>query len=392
MAEIALKFLTEDAVECELGRLYWAREDDGSWSHRVKDLSERFGVSVSKLPERVGIAVCATSGECRCTDCGATHILHSRNHLLTMLKVPGMRCADCADLYAKRREDERKQAEYRDRLCVLRAFPELDADPNWSPRNLSLPHRVALLALLRGGTRTGEDGLPYLAAAECMDPPFAPTQELSLSLLSGLYHSGGAAPAPHLHAPNAIGEAFVCEPDGSATYYVLRARWQIPVGRSHDRYASVLANVESLVAHEDHFGRDALELWITIATHECIQYLRARLNEHDLDLLCNERLCQAVQHCLAFYSTSQVMNLEWSVVRDLVAYRTRKRIHPKHASNLVPVRLESYADRAAANGWDVRPYRRDWYCPQSLVSQLLYNLVLKYGDTGFDLLPGAHQP
>ena len=46
-------------------------------------------------------------------------------------------------------------------------------------------------------------------------------------------------------------------------------------------------------------------------------------------------------------------------------------------------KIENYFERALANNWSLKPYNRDFNLPQSSLSRLLFNTILKTDDGGF---------
>ncbi len=65
----------------------------------------------------------------------------------------------------------------------------------------------------------------------------------------------------------------------------------------------------------------------------------------------------------------------------------RERTSKTHAANIVPGAVQRMADRAIAEGWDIKPYNRDFRAPQSMVSEIFFNTALKIGEQGFKTVP-----
>lgn len=49
--------------------------------------------------------------------------------------------------------------------------------------------------------------------------------------------------------------------------------------------------------------------------------------------------------------------------------------------------LQGAGERAVAGGWDVKRFGRDFTCPQSAISKVLFDAVLRIGDRGFNEIP-----
>jgi len=130
---------------------------------------------------------------------------------------------------------------------------------------------------------------------------------------------------------------------------------------------------------------EALELWNEIALAECTEYLLFSLNEHHFEFNPGEKTNQYLQSALQNYSTGQVVNIIWRAVRDAGAYYQRGNISSKHAANVAVSSIQRYTDRAVAEGWDLKPYRRSYNYPQTVLSEVFYNTTTKIGIEGFQL-------
>ncbi len=60
-------------------------------------------------------------------------------------------------------------------------------------------------------------------------------------------------------------------------------------------------------------------------------------------------------------------------------------VHPN--SGTVVGAIQRQAERALSEEWEVKAYRRDFRCPQSMISQVLFNTALQMGDIGFTQPP-----
>jgi hypothetical protein len=87
------------------------------------------------------------------------------------------------------------------------------------------------------------------------------------------------------------------------------------------------------------------------------------------------------------YSIAQVYYFIWSATTNAAAYQVREGIQRVHAANVVIGSIQKKAERALAEGWQPKAYRRDFRCPQSVVSSVLFNLVLQIGEAAFDTPP-----
>jgi hypothetical protein len=88
---------------------------------------------------------------------------------------------------------------------------------------------------------------------------------------------------------------------------------------------------------------------------------------------------------------AQICNFIWRAAKDAAAFYVREAVSKQHAANTVIGAIQRYGERAKAEGWDIKPYRRNFDCPQSMVSEVLFNAVLRIGDDGFNRTPGIRK-
>lgn len=49
---------------------------------------------------------------------------------------------------------------------------------------------------------------------------------------------------------------------------------------------------------------------------------------------------------------------------------------------------QRWADRARAENWEVKPFKRNFNLPRSSISHVFFDVFLKIGEDGFDCVPG----
>jgi hypothetical protein len=81
----------------------------------------------------------------------------------------------------------------------------------------------------------------------------------------------------------------------------------------------------------------------------------------------------------------QLCTLYWQ--KDAAAFYQRGDVNKQHAANTVVGAIQRQAERALSEGWEVKAYRRDFRCPQSTISQVLFDTALRMGDIGFTQPP-----
>jgi hypothetical protein len=85
------------------------------------------------------------------------------------------------------------------------------------------------------------------------------------------------------------------------------------------------------------------------------------------------------------FSVSEVFFISWTTVRDTTDYIVRKGIRNWHGKNIFIGAIQRKADRARAEGWSLHRARRDYNCPQTVISATF--LFLDLGDKALEMIP-----
>lgn len=126
-----------------------------------------------------------------------------------------------------------------------------------------------------------------------------------------------------------------------------------------------------------------IELCQEVQLQECLGFLKATLEEHQLYLSPGEKTQQVLGQCLEKFSVAQVYNFIWRAARDAAAYYMRSSISKKQAGNSVVGSISRNMEQALANDWYVKPFNRNYNLPQSSLSRIVFNTLLGTDDGGF---------
>ena len=190
-------------------------------------------------------------------------------------------------------------------------------------------------------------------------------------------------------APESDHEAFDWnENDMPATFAIYKAIWQIaPVAGCDNSLVELLeAAFRKLDASS---GIQILPLWRKIALHECLEFLKLHLSKHGLPFKPGPKTKMVIEDGLTTYSVSQIYNQIHRATKDAAAYYMEKSstITVFQAANSVVWRIQKLIEYARVQKWDITRYRRNFDCPRSEISRVLFDAVLKIGDAGFDEVP-----
>jgi hypothetical protein len=87
------------------------------------------------------------------------------------------------------------------------------------------------------------------------------------------------------------------------------------------------------------------------------------------------------------FSTSQIFNITWQSVRDTIDYMVRDNVPRFKIQNTFIGAISRKATKAKSEGWELRSSRRDFNCPQSVISSTYYDLFLGLGELAFNHFP-----
>src|SRR6185436_8693 len=354
-------------------------------------LAAAFNMSPAEVRAVVSRSCVVFYAASRCVNCGKPYVLRSREDLRHGVwryrKQPCDQCQESERLEAQRAGEEQRRLRY---AAIKADITERQASAWWGdPRLLSFEDAVFLLAVFRAG---GSEDLLYVAPQSDFALPLSPTTTFDRRILLQLYQRGILAVHPGSKPDSILGNT--AEP--FASFFTLKVHWLLPVPATGPSTARYLEDLETLLKSPadwpDDWAADAPELHRVIAFEECLEYLRLSLEEHGFESQPGEKLSLVMRSVLRQFSIAQVYNFIWRAARDAAAFYVRERTSKTHARNIVPGSIQRMAERAVAEKWAVKPYRRDRRAPESQVSHVLFTMALQLPEGGFNTVPPPAPP
>ena len=361
---------------------YWELDKEGQFVYRVKDLVLPEGINSKSLYKTIAELSICTAPDYTCKICERVKVFTSRaDYLQARMRQRAWTCDECTAALVEGRSDIGTPEELR-RQKILESYGDIEPTIFSPTDELSFSEAAAIVALVRA---TGREDLNALEPVGGDSGRFSPTQQMDARLLRHLYRACLIAVDP-----NSSLAAFA---EDIGTFYLLQVGWIPPTSADGDT-ALLLNELEQILRGDEwpeSWHEDCVKLWKEIALAECIQYLLVKLDEHGMRFSPGEKTEQVFQSLLNDFSAAQMYVFIWRAVKDSAAYLARGSVHRQQAANSTISRIQRTAERALAEGWEVKPYGRDWRAPETELAHVVYHIALRLGSSGLSCIPGHTQ-
>jgi hypothetical protein len=395
---IKLEILTEDKNLAAICQLYWEVDDEFDFVHKVSELAKTVDVDKKKLPSLVKEICNAYVPTWKCDDCEKPYVFSSRSDLTgnkKYLSLPESEkvsyvCSDCRRKRSEKETEERNKKAEKDKKVreiaeqgkrqKIREIYDLSKRDQIEVKSLSLAEIVYLLSVMRAGAY---ENLTKIMPVATFEQKLSPDDEFSTEIINFLHDRK----LIYVH-PDTEPEAFTN--DEVSRFYTWRVYYAPPVSKnSPDDPAGIFSELLSRLTASwtEEWCQEAFTLWKRVALEESKEYLLFVLNEHHFEFSPGEKTNQYLEFALQHFSTAQIFNIIWRAVKDAAAYYQREGISKKQAANSAIASIQKITERAVAEKWEIKPFGRNFKCPQTMISEVLYNSALQLSDDGFNLTP-----
>lgn len=288
-------------------------------------------------------------------------------------------CHSCKNAaFAKARElDERKRAIIRSKLSNYR-IPELEIEC------LTFCEAVFLLAIFRHSVAESlVTASPFISRRE----PLAPTEEMRDEIIRFLRQKFHLAVSPESRT-----DAFNFTDDLSdcPTCNILKVDWLFLPGIGLETKKAFIAELERVARDgpwPEHWQTEAFDFWFEIAKAECFEYYSLLLSERRFEATFGDKTHAVFDNLLQTFSIGQVFNLTFQAVKNTTDYIYKNKLPVNHAKNCFISAIQRAGDKHRAEGWNTTAYKRNFDCPQSVVSAVYFDLFLGVGGKALETLP-----
>ena len=383
-ASIQLDFSSSDNQIIRLCSLYWESDTELNFRHTSSHIAQEFGISSSKVLKTVKEGCQARSSTVFCTGCGKAYIYTSRSDFQgRLLRQNNYRCSECVADDSRQKKEE-QQAELETKKQIIQDRFASMGHGSLELSAVSLENSVYLLSFIR---LLASESLTIYAPLEFSTQQLSPDDGYDIEIINQLFQEGLIV----IHSTSSP-NAFIWEDGEPQRFYTKKVIWSLFTGDYVEKTQAAISNLEKAFrTHEwpASWHLDWLPLCKKIALYECLEYLKLVLEDHSLPFNPGEKTKTVISNLLENYSVGQIYNLIWGAGRDAAAFYMREKVPKTHAANTVVGALQRKGDHARAEGWELKIYRRDRRCPQSMISHVFFDRVLQIGDRGFDHAPSV---
>lgn len=323
--------------------------------------------------------------ELSCPVCGSMMVQDLPSRYSYANSPPKIHCSSCLHEEGDRCRCKHCQ-ESRDRLiaeekarCEAEIFQALKAEreryacSSYSINTLPLSIAVAFLAFSRC-CPINKNRL--YGRLDDSDEPFAPTRAYAKSLLTSLLEAGIISVSEYSEAGT------ITYVNSQLTYCRGRVYWTGDI----DKNIQLAKDIElcGLTGNwPEHWYADVEANWLQLALAECREFYDYCANERGLRGQADQAVTDMLENILRDFSVGQCYRIIWQGAKNAADFLVRTKTSPAHAGNYMPRACQRWADTARAEVYQVNPFKRNFNLPRSMISYVLFDVILKIGNLGF---------
>lgn len=363
-------------------------DQNGSFVHTVKSIAEQFKMTANDVTKLVGSSCTAYTTEPVCQGCGGAFMIKSRSHFSELRRYPARTCADCVAIAKAEAEAERIKIANSRAQSIAEKFT-IESGERIVVTDLSLRVAMTIGALVRG---VGDEERGIIPPLSCRADRFAPSEDLGMKLLEEVWTMG----LIEIHPATSV-DAFEWDyADPKSVMLDCASFYLRGEGGLAERIADFAVQFDAVVESRnwpDSWAPELIPFWKEIAASEATASLVFYLDQHGLEFNPGDGTRLAIEQGLGWFNLGEMFNFIWRAAKDAAAYYSRERVPKPQAANSAVTRLRNSIERAYAEGWNVKPYRRDTRLGVSALSQLFFTRSLQLKDPlGFNPVSAERTP
>lgn len=282
------------------------------------------------------------------------------------------RCKHCQELRDRAAAEEKAR-----RQAAIAKAVQIERDryvcSSYSADALPLSLAVAFLAFSR--CCTVNEHAVY-NPIDTSPVPFAPTGEYASSLLQSLRQAGLISVSEH----SQTGSIF--HKDSQLDFIPGKVCWSGDINKNLKLVEDI--EVRALSGNwPAHWYTEAEENWLNLALAECSEFYDFCLDDRRLYVQGRQAINDMLRNILRDFSVGQCYCIIWAGARNAADYLARSNKSRIHAGNYMVGACQRWADTARTEGYEVKNFKRNFELPRSMISYVLFDVILKIGERGF---------
>jgi hypothetical protein len=366
---MTLKIFTDDPELFSICKDYWAFAEDGTFAKTVAKIAEGAGLVVKDVTKIVREHSQFCSPSVLCNVCSSPFSYASRAEYSAKTVSAVWTCANCL----KTAVNEVNESKY----VLISHDVAQGLKRQVNPLLLTPKQLISLAAIARfAANETLTLIEPFLLI---QGDESSPRDEYSHAILTELYKQNIL-----LISPESDLDFITLDDKGGYSFFLKKVKFLV----AHFDPEALIIESERILSSKEYADMYQAELKVfamEICREECLAYLERALSEHQLYYSVGEKTLMVLSKGLESFSVAQMYSFIWRAAKDAAAFHIRNRVSRDHAAKTVVGNIEKQIERATANDWDVAAYRRNPKIPQSTLSRVLFNTVLRTADGGFTI-------
>lgn len=346
---------------------YWLLSENNRFAFTVKEIAAQHKIELHNVSKHVEQHCYVWFPMIFCGKCRKPYRFRTRSQYLTRNLYKDSVCSGC--IKAENLAVENAKIDFLANIWELAEPLQVDLS------DLSVKSKVYLLAVIQALADEGFSKIePLIDYPTCT---LSPSVDFDLEIINYLVEHGFLviSSCTPLEAIGYQSNQVIIDLYKSVFEITLKST---QVKKLHDEFSDVTTvfNIKQC--------KEFVELCKVIQLNECLSFLKNRLEEHKLSLVPGEKTKQVLEACLERFSVAQVYNFIWRAVTSAAAYYMRSSVSKRQAANSVVGAISRCMEKSIVNKWEVKPFKRNYNLPQSVLSRIVFDTILGTDDGGFN--------
>ncbi|TLS71034.1 hypothetical protein FE243_06980 [Aliarcobacter thereius] len=212
---------------------------------------------------------------------------------------------------------------------------------------------------------------------------FSPSIELGFEMINNLL----GYMIRFKDTPNIHNHVYLKEGNSSFSYEQYNCTYSLNLCEDMDINFTKLVTLCETNDYCEGIEDDALELWLKIAKEELKEYLFYLFEKYNFNKdYIGDAILEKLELILEDFSVSEGYSILYSSVSGSASYKQTGISH-RQAINSINSYIANNIAKRKSGEWKTKGYGRNYDLPQTAISMVFFNNILKIGESGFTLIP-----